>query len=175
MTCAYCFCMWECHVVTVVCVRVSIEDAGARSVVGTENVSYSVIRNARWAPVFQSFAECSSQTTHFVFQMILTLSVMTMMWGMINPWGLLKWISHWWNSEQCIHNFPQFSFQVFHNGIRNVVVEIPESSVIVGGDRSKTYIVSHWLPSSKLVYFQQNKIRFYYIRGKNTYLLRMSL
>jgi hypothetical protein len=34
----------------------------------------------------------------------------------VNVWvnrlcpGLLKWISRWWNSEQCIGNFPKFSF-----------------------------------------------------------------
>ena len=90
MTCAYCFCTCECHVVTGACVRVTIEDAGARSAVGTENVSYSVIRNARWDLALQAFAEFSSQAAHFVFQMILTLSVMAMTRGMINPWGLLK-------------------------------------------------------------------------------------
>jgi hypothetical protein len=32
----------------------------------------------------------------------------------------LKWISYWWNSEQYICNFPQFSFQVLQNRIRTV-------------------------------------------------------
>jgi hypothetical protein len=27
-----------------------------------------------------------------------------------HPWFLFKWISHSWNSEQCICNFPKFSF-----------------------------------------------------------------
>jgi hypothetical protein len=26
--------------------------------------------------------------------------------------GVRKWISHWWNAEQCIRNFPQFSSQL---------------------------------------------------------------